>query len=164
VTRANAPQATPDRRVAHDASLCATAWQALRRAHEQVSSRLAAELDRCCDLTISDFDVLLYVYAYREAQVRLQDLVEAGMLSQPAMSRLVARLESRGLVERRPAPDDGRVSLIRLTRKGMRIAEEAMAVHAETIDAVLSRQLTRNQQRDLVEILGKTIARSERER
>jgi DNA-binding MarR family transcriptional regulator len=143
----------------HDPSLSTAAWQALRHAHEEVAGRLATELDRCCDLAVSEFDVLFSLYAKRDEDVRLQDLVEAVSLSQPALSRLVARLEGRGLVGRSGAVDDRRVWLLRLTPGGLKLAQRAISVHAETVDAVLSRHLTDRQQRDLVAILGRATTR-----
>ena len=41
------------------------------------------------------------------------------LLTQPGMSRLVARLEARGLVQRVDDPDDARACRIRLTPAGV---------------------------------------------
>ena len=123
----------------HDPAACARAWQVLRMAHEQVARRLTAELGRLCNLSISEFDVLLCMRLRMEPETRMQDLLDAVVLSQPALSRLVARLAERGLVERTPAEDDGRAVLVRLTRTGMETAGHAMQVHAQAVRDTLTR-------------------------
>ena len=47
-------------------------------------------------------------------------------LTHQSMGELVATLEQRGYVERRPAATDARVRLVRLTRKGRQAARRAL--------------------------------------
>ena len=53
-------------------------------------------------------------------------LAAATLITSGAMTARVDRLVSAGYVERRPDPDDRRSILIRLTKKGERIAERAL--------------------------------------
>lgn len=53
--------------------------------------------------------------------LRLSDLAERLRLSRPSASKLVRRLERRGLVELGPNPSDGRGLLVRLAVEGERI-------------------------------------------
>jgi DNA-binding MarR family transcriptional regulator len=64
---------------------------------------------------------------------------------------LVDRLESRGLVRRRPAPDDRRVKVLQLTPAGLRLRSQLLRRMAGG-SRPLSR-LSRDQQRMLVKIL-----------
>src|SRR5687768_3026816 len=89
-------------------SECALAWQTLRMAHDRVAQRLGAELSGACGLAINEFDVLLFLRSHAHERVRIGALLDAVPLSQPALSRLVARLEARGLLARREAKDDAR--------------------------------------------------------
>ena len=84
-------------------SECALAWQTLRMAHDRVAQRLGSELSGACGLAINEFDVLLFLRSHAHEQVRIGALLEAVPLSQPALSRLVARLEARCLLARREA-------------------------------------------------------------
>ena len=59
---------------------------------------------------------------------RLTELAQQAQVTKQTASLLVAALETEGLVERVPDPDDGRARLIRFTRRG-RVASE----HAGTI-------------------------------
>ena len=49
------------------------------------------------------------------------------MLSPAAMTNRLDRLEARGLVHRRPDPDDGRAVRVRLTEAGRASADAAVA-------------------------------------
>ncbi|MEM7429147.1 MAG: MarR family transcriptional regulator [Pseudomonadota bacterium] len=78
----------------------------------------------------------------------LMTLADTGRISQNELTKRVARdksqmtrmirsLETKGLVAREASSDDGRVSLIRLTPKGVEIADELMQTVAEVIAEIL---------------------------
>ena len=77
----------------HDVGACARAWQTIRLAHDRVAQRLAAVLTGECGPANNEFDVLLYLRSHADAAVRISALAEWVSLSQPALSRLVARRE-----------------------------------------------------------------------
>jgi DNA-binding MarR family transcriptional regulator len=106
---------------------CARAWQALRLAHDRVERQLTTELGQQCGLAISDFDVLLYLQLHDGEEIRMHDLTDAVLLSQPALSRLVARLVERDLLERSTAADDGRAIIVCLTAQGREVAARAVS-------------------------------------
>src|SRR3954451_24209448 len=53
----------------------------------------------------------------------LSSLASAEQVSAPTVTRLVQGLERRGLVRRRPHPDDGRATVIEATAKGRRLMD-----------------------------------------
>jgi DNA-binding MarR family transcriptional regulator len=118
-------------------SECALAWQTLRMAHDRVAQRLGAELSRACGLAINEFDVLLYLRSHAREQVRIGALLDAVPLSQPALSRLVARLEARGLLARREAEDDARAVVVCLTDTGTALIDRALIIHARVVHETL---------------------------
>jgi DNA-binding MarR family transcriptional regulator len=134
---------------------CARAWQVLRLAHDRVARRLTSELGRQCDLTISDFDVLLHLRLHDEQEVRMQDLSGAVLLSQPALSRLVSRLVERELIERSHAADDGRAVLILLTSAGRELADRAIEVHTRSVEEELVSRLSECEQQTLLAALNR---------
>ena len=70
----------------------------------------------------------------------LTQLAEANSVDAPYATLIVDKLESHGLVERRPHPDDGRRKLVRLTPHGL----AALGLSARVFDelrAEWSRQL-----------------------
>ena len=72
------------------------------------------------------------------------------------------RLEERGLVTRTQAQHDRRVRLLVLTAKGQELREEISARLAEPPEAIV--KLSRADQRNLREILGRAIANVETDR
>ncbi|MFE0448710.1 MarR family winged helix-turn-helix transcriptional regulator [Streptomyces fungicidicus] len=110
-----------------------------------VHARTLGEIDRALHpygLVASDFEVLdlLATAAPRDGeQCRVQNLVGRVHLSQSALSRLIARLEKDGLVERSMCLEDRRGVYVRLTRKGRELYSEVLplqrAVLARTLDA-----------------------------
>ena len=121
----------------HAISECALAWQTLRMAHDRVAQRLGAELSDACGLAINEFDVLLYLRSHVQEAVRIGALLDAVPLSQPALSRLVGRLESRGLLARSEAEDDARAVVVRLTDTGTALIDRALSIHARVVHETL---------------------------
>ena len=136
------PVGQRDHFYAQNANQCALTWRVLRLTHDRVARLLTRELARQCDLSISDFDVLLYLGTQGDAESRMRDLSEAVLLSQPALSRLIARLVERGLLARSTAGDDGRAVLVHLTEHGRFRTAQAIQVHLETIQRTVLGRLT----------------------
>jgi DNA-binding MarR family transcriptional regulator len=63
--------------------------------------------------------------------------------SQPGLSRLVQRMESDGLVERRRDPVDGRAAILVSTRAGRRAYERANSVYTAAVHEHFGRHLSR---------------------
>ncbi|WP_432136185.1 MarR family winged helix-turn-helix transcriptional regulator [Streptomyces sp. bgisy154] len=116
-------------------------WRDLLALH----ARTQCELDRALGghgLCASDFEVLDVLAGDDEdpcVGYRVQEIAEDIHLSQSALSRLVARLEKDGLVERRMCPEDRRGVRVALTAKGRALHGEVLPVQR----AVLGRMLTR---------------------
>jgi DNA-binding MarR family transcriptional regulator len=62
-----------------------------------------------------------------DGPVRVTDLAAAERLAQPTVTLLVKGLEARGLVERRPDPDDGRAVLVTVTDAGREAVDSVRA-------------------------------------
>ena len=59
----------------------------------------------------------------------MSELAEAVLLTRSGLTRLVDRLERRGLVERRRCPSDARGFFAALTGEGLRRLQEARPTH-----------------------------------
>ena len=94
--------------------LAAETWESLFRAQVAVMRRLQAG-PAFKSLAVNEYDVLFTLSRCPSGWLRQNELNDHVLLSQSSLSRLVERLEKRGLVERMPAPDDGRGVLVRLT-------------------------------------------------
>lgn len=140
--------------VHHDVAACARAWQTLRMAHARVAERLEDDLERECGLALNEFDVLLYLRSHPDAETRISDLLNAVTLSQPALSRLVARLEARGLVVRSEAHHDARATAVCLTDAGAALIDRAIEVHAAAVHETLTGKLSDAEQAALLQLLS----------
>ncbi len=141
----------PDR---HDVAACARAWQTLRMAHDRVRQRLSAALAGECALALNEFDVLLYLRLHENETVRISALSDTVPLSQPALSRLVARLEERGLLARSQAADDRRATVVRLTKAGIALIDRAVDVHARAVHETLTSKFSAAEQSALLQTLS----------
>ena len=133
---------------------CTLAWQTLRMAHDRVAHRLGAELAHECALTINEFDVLLYLRWHAQEDVRISTLLDAVPLSQPALSRLVTRLEARGLLTRSEAEDDGRAVVVCLTESGTVLIDRAIVIHARTVHETLLDKFSDRERTALLQTLN----------
>ena len=69
--------------------------------------------------------------------LRLAELGQIEHVSAPGITRIVADLEARELVGRRPDPDDGRAVLIEVTATGTEALWRARAARAEVVEGML---------------------------
>ena len=85
--------------MASDIRLANEAWEAMFRAQATFAREFTAA-DIWEDLQPNDYGVL-YALSTAPEGLRISELCDDVLLTQPGMSRLIARLEARGLVERR---------------------------------------------------------------
>jgi len=74
----------------------------------------------------------------KKGPIRLADLAQVEMVSAPSITRVVAELETRGLVARSADPDDGRAFLMQVTEAGMAAVLRARAARAEVMAELLA--------------------------
>jgi DNA-binding MarR family transcriptional regulator len=124
----------PDLRLANES------WEALLKAQAALMRGFTAE--RMWDeVSLKEYDVL-YTLKKAGCALRMSDLNDAVLLSQPALSRLVDRLETRGLVQRATDPKDRRGALVSLTRDGAAVQHRIGARHARSVQQRMSAALT----------------------
>ena len=93
-------------------------WRELADRHARVTCALERELQDEHGLGVSEFEVLERLAVGDREQRRMQELAEAVYLSQSALSRLIGRLESDGLVTRAICAEDRRGIFACLTEQG----------------------------------------------
>jgi DNA-binding MarR family transcriptional regulator len=127
--------------MARDNITANTAWESLLAAHAALTRRFAAE-PIWQDLSMREYDVL-YTLSKCRAPIRISDLNEHVLLSQPGLSRLVHRLSERGLVDCCPNPVDGRGVLVSLTPTGRERQQQIGREHARSVARTLTASLDR---------------------
>lgn len=138
--------------------LANVAWEALFRAQ----ATLAREFERdgdWADLLPREYGVM-YALSTASDGLRITDLMEDALLTQAGISRLVSRLEERGLVERGDDPDDARACRIRLTVQGAEVQRRVGRAHARHVAAAMTRALSATQLEALTDLSRALIAGS----
>jgi DNA-binding MarR family transcriptional regulator len=137
--------------------LAAETWESLFRAQVAVMRRLQSG-PAFRNLAVNEYDVLFTLSRCPSGWLRLNELNDNVLLSQSSLSRLVDRLEKRGLVERMPAPDDGRGVLLKLTEEGAALQKEIGREHVRDIAELVGPALTAAEQRELLRLTEKLRA------
>ncbi|MCC2312874.1 MarR family winged helix-turn-helix transcriptional regulator [Cellulomonas xiejunii] len=119
-----------------DVRASVAAWEALFRAQVTLVRRFARH-DVWGGLSMREYDVLYALSGGDEQGLRLRELAQSSLLTQPSLSRLVDRLEHEGLVHRAPVEGDRRGTAVRLTAEGRRRQREIGRRHARSIDALV---------------------------
>src|SRR5690348_407171 len=116
------------------------AWEALLSAHARLMKQFAGE-DIWEDLSMREYDVL-YTLSKCPEPVRIGELHQHVLLSQPALSRLVDRLVERGFVERQADPADGRGVRLSLTGTGLDKQRLIGRRHARSVARAVAAELS----------------------
>jgi DNA-binding MarR family transcriptional regulator len=139
-----------------DPKLANEAWESLFRAQMTIARELSHG-DAWGDLASSEYGVL-YALATAKDGVKMSELSEDILLSQAGLSRLVARLEKKGLVERSMDPNDARASLLYLSTEGRHLQRRLGALHGRHVADALSCRLTDDELIVLRNLCSKMLA------
>jgi DNA-binding MarR family transcriptional regulator len=133
----------------HQLKLGVRTWLHLNHIRHTVSRRLSAHLERY-DLTLAQFGVLAQLQAVPDlSQQKLADWL---FVTKGNIVGMLNRLEDRGLVERRPDPQDGRTHMVSLTQQGAALAARVVPEHEELVAACLA-VIAPEEQRTLHQLL-----------
>ncbi len=112
-------------------------WHTLLARHAAVWNALERELQQRHSIGVSEFEALEKLAACGRGKCRAAELAGAVPLSQSAASRLTARLERAGLVQRALCEMDRRGIFVLLTDRGRRLYEEARPTHRSVLARTL---------------------------
>lgn len=112
--------------------LAVDAWEALFRSQVSLMRRFTAD-DIWDPISLREYDVLFTLSKCPTQKLRLHDLNNEILLSQPSLSRLCERLEKVGLLARHSDPDDKRGTVVALTEEGLAVQREIGRKHAAKI-------------------------------
>jgi DNA-binding MarR family transcriptional regulator len=106
------------------------------------------------DISMKEYDVL-YTLSKCPEPIRLTDLNQHVLLSQPALSRLVDRLAARGLVQRIADSRDLRTVRLSLTEDGRALQRRVGRRHARSVARAMRSELTPDELDQLTAICAK---------
>jgi DNA-binding MarR family transcriptional regulator len=131
------------------------AWKGFLRAHAALVATLEDELQRERGLSLTDYEVLLFLSRAPEGAMRMQELAHSVLLSKSGVTRLVDRLERKGFVMRGACPGDRRGTMAVITPEGRREFEAAAPVHLSGVE----RHFAAHLEDDEVEVLRAALTR-----
>jgi DNA-binding MarR family transcriptional regulator len=132
------------------------AWEAMLSAHASLMRRFSAE-EVWEDISMKEYDVL-YTLSKCPEPIRITDLNQHVLLSQPALSRLVDRLAARGLVQRIADSRDLRTVRLSLTEDGRALQRRVGRRHARSVARAMCSELTPAELDQLTAICAKLTA------
>ncbi|MDM7989670.1 MarR family winged helix-turn-helix transcriptional regulator [Arthrobacter sp. zg-Y877] len=139
------------------AKQAAETWESLFRVQVGVMRRLQRDPE-FRELTMREYDVLFNLTRCPGGWTRLNELNEHLLISQPSLSRMVDRLEARGLVQRRPAEQDQRGVELSLTDEGRAVQRRLGRIHVRGIQKLLAPALDSAELAQLKELTDKVLA------
>lgn len=116
------------------------AWEALSRCHVSVTRVLQRNVN-LHGLSRREFEVLATLYTADRSGLRLRDLNSHVLLTQSSLSRMLERLESKGLVSRRQDSQDLRGVRVTLTNEGSDLYEAISVGHDQMVAELISTAL-----------------------
>ena len=135
------------------------AWRNVLTAYTRVNAVLAGEMEAETPISLEWYAILLMLAQSDDAALRPSDLADQIGLSRSATTRLIDRLESDGLVERRACDSDRRGTFVLLTPRGQEVFKTAGRVHLRGIDEHVGSHLTEDELAKLAALLGKLADR-----
>ncbi len=120
----------------------------------RLTDALGRQLDRDSDLSLSEYEVLVRLSEASDRTLRMSLLADELAHSRSRITHTVRRLESAGLVERRPCEADGRGVNCAMTPAGFARLEAAAPGHVRAVRTHLVDVLTDDQLRALGEAMA----------
>ena len=133
------------------------AWRGLIRLRETAMREIDRRLQQDGDLSLADYGVLITLVTAPRFRLRMSDLGTRRLLTPSGITRVVTRLEERGLVQREPDPADGRAALAVLTRPGLEALRRAQVIHHATVREFFLGRLTPRELDRLAQLYEKAL-------
>jgi DNA-binding MarR family transcriptional regulator len=101
--------------------------------HARVTRQLDAQMRAEHGLSVSAYEVLMFLADAPEHRIRMSDIAQRVLLSRSGCTRLVDRLVDLGYATRCAATTDGRGLYAELTDAGLEKTKAARATHREGV-------------------------------
>lgn len=131
------------------------AWKAFLAFHAKAVEAIERELAGAGQLPRSWVDVLIALQEAPGHRLRMHELASAVVLSPSGLSRLVDRLEARGLIERQPCSEDRRCQFAAMTGDGVAALEAAWPTYSAGILRHFGSRLTEAEFQSLRQLLDR---------
>jgi DNA-binding MarR family transcriptional regulator len=122
-----------------ETSLLKALDSSLLRLHQERSEgqkRLAKRASRLAGIDLGYSSILIFE-TLSEKELRVTELAELLRMTAPTVTRQIQDLESKGLIDRTPDRQDGRASILKLSKEGLRVAETIGSLRIERLQRAL---------------------------
>ena len=133
------------------------AWRGLLRVHAQVTQELDAQMHAAHGLSLSAYEVLMFLDDAPGYRLRMSEIAERALLSRSGCTRLIDRLSRQGLVSRCADASDGRGLYAQLTEAGAALVQAARRTHHDGVRHFFTHRLTAVEQVALGDIWNRLL-------
>ncbi len=118
------------------------AWRGMLEVHARVTQKLDAQMQAEHGLSVSAYEVLMFLDDAPEHRMRMSEIADRVLLSRSGCTRVVDRLAGQGYVTRCADTADGRGLYAELTDPGVAKISAARATHRDGIRRFFLDRLT----------------------
>jgi DNA-binding MarR family transcriptional regulator len=138
-----------------------TTWSAFIRMRQRLDAAIAAGLAQD-GLSLPDYEILVALSAAPGERLRAKNLAAEICWDKSRLSKHLARMDRRELVERTPAADDARGIWVRLTPHGRRALEHAAPNHVELVRRLFVDSMSDEEAKAVRSLAEKVVTAAER--
>ncbi|WP_028850841.1 MarR family winged helix-turn-helix transcriptional regulator [Thermocrispum municipale] len=132
-------------------------WRTYLLMSKRLNAALVRQMQADSELSIADFEVLVALTDTPEGRVRYAELARILTWEKSRLSHQVARMQKRGLVERRACTEDGRGAYVAITERGRKAIEQAAPKHVETVQQLVFDKLSDDEAKQLQAISARIL-------
>ncbi|WIM67250.1 MarR family transcriptional regulator [Corynebacterium breve] len=132
-------------------------WENVWSFYVGLPSKLDAQLKRDAGISHFDYYAMAQISETEEGSLRMSELAQAADMSLSHLSRVITRLEKKGLVKRVPDPNDGRSTLAELTPEGWEVVRKAAPGHVSEVRRLVFDNLTPEETRAISSAMAKIV-------
>lgn len=136
------------------------AWINLVRAYHLTFSNVESALKDADFPSLSWYDVLLELDRVGADGLRPFELQAKVLLPQYGVSRLIARIENAGYLERVSCDNDGRGQHLKITKSGKTLRKKMWRVYGEVLQNKIGQKITEKQATELAATLKNIVQES----
>ncbi|MEW2120590.1 MarR family winged helix-turn-helix transcriptional regulator [Streptomyces sp. NPDC005474] len=130
-------------------------WGRVVNLHRALNTLLHADIRAATGLDGTEFEFLLRLSRFPGPRAHASKVAATMCFSSAGTTKLVARLEAKGIIDRVRDPQDGRAFQVALTDAGEAALRAGLKAHIPRLEAEVATRLTAAQRRQLQDLLSR---------
>lgn len=130
-------------------------WGHVVNVHRALNDLLHADIRAAAGVDGAEFEFLLRLARFPGPRTHASKVAARMGYSSAGTTKVIARLDKKGLIRRERDPEDGRAFQVALTDSGQAALRAGLKAHLPRLDAELINRLTPAQRRQLQDLLGR---------